>query len=84
MRGEHISLTGPQRGDVTTKELIDCHCFPGTQMSGKNIPIKEVMDLPLRTVIFTMQRVPGRQGAHQDSCAHMLYALEVMVPTVYN
>ena len=53
-------------------------------MSGKKIPIEEVMDLPLRTVLFTMQRVGGSQGAHQASGSHMLYASEAMMPTVYN
>ena len=65
--GVPISLTGPWGGDVTTHELIDRHFFPGTQMSGKKISIKEVMDLPLRTVFFTMKWVSGSQGDHQYS-----------------
>ena len=46
-QGEHISLMGPRGGDVMTQKMIDHHCFLGTQMYGKNIPIKEVMDFPL-------------------------------------
>ena len=42
------------------------------------------MDEPLRTVLFTMQRVAGSQGVHQDSRAHILYAIEAMAPTVFN
>ena len=53
-------------------------------MPGKKIPIKEVMDFLVQTVIFTMQRVPGCQGDHQVSQAHMLYALEDMEPMVLN
>ena len=53
-------------------------------MSGKKIPIKAVRDLPLQTIMFTMQRVVGSQGAHQDYRAHMLYAIEAMAPTVFN
>ena len=49
-RGSLISLTSSQGGDVATKELIGSHCPPGTKMSGKKIPIKAVMDVPLRTV----------------------------------
>ena len=52
--GGIISLTGPWGGDVMTQELIYFHCFPGTHMSRKKIPIKEVMDFPLWMVIFTM------------------------------
>ena len=47
-----------------TQELIDRHYFLGNQMSRKKIPIKEVMDLPLRTMVFTIQQVIGSQGAH--------------------
>ena len=53
-------------------------------MSGNKIPIKEVMDLPLWTMLFTMQRVVGIEGAHQYSWEHMLYSLEAMAHTVFN
>ena len=76
--GVPISLTCPHGGDVTTQVLIDQYCFPRTQMSGKNIPIKYVWDLPLRTVLFTMQRVSRSHVAHKASRAHMLYVLESM------
>ena len=52
--GAPISLTGSQGGDITTRELIDRHCIPGMRTSEKKIPIKAVMDGPLRTVLFTM------------------------------
>ena len=82
--GAPISLTGSLGGDITTQELIDCHCIPGIRTSGKKIPIKIVTNGPLRTVLFTMQRVVGRQGVHQASRAHMLYATEAMAPTIFN
>ena len=83
-RGAPISLTSSRGGDITTRELIDRHCAPGTGTSGKNIPIKAVTDRALRTILFTMQRVVGSQGVHQDSRAHMLYAIEAMAPTMFN
>ena len=83
-RGTSISLTGSHGGDMTTQELIDRHCLPGTRTSGKKIPIKEVVDLPLHTLVFTMQRLVGSQGTHQDSRAHMFYAIEAMAPTLFN
>ena len=82
--GAPISLTGSRGGDITTQELINHHCIPGTRKSGKKIPTKEVMDGPLQTVLFTMQRVDGIQGVHQASRAHMLYAIEAMEPTIFN
>ena len=70
--------------NITTKELIDQHYVPGIGTSGKKIPIRAVTDRALRIVLFTMQRVVRSQGVHQDSKAHMLYAIEAMVPTVFN
>ena len=52
--GAPISLTGSRGGDITTQELINHHCIPRTRTSGKKIPIKAVVDGPLRTVLFTI------------------------------
>ena len=82
-RGASISLNGSCGGNITTQELIDRHCIPGTRTSGKKIPIKAVVDGPLHTVLFTMQRVAGSQGVHQASRPHMLYAIEAMAPTIF-
>ena len=83
-QGAPISLTSSHGGDITTRELIDRHCVPGTGTSGKKIPIRTVTDRAPRIVLFTIQRVAGSQGVHQDSRAHMMYALEDMEPTVFN
>ena len=46
-QGAPISLTSSRGGDITTRELIDRHCIPGTRTSGKKIPIKTMIDGPL-------------------------------------
>ena len=38
-QGSPISLTGSQGGNITTRELIDCHYISGTRTSRKKIPI---------------------------------------------
>ena len=83
-QGAPISLTGSLGGDITTQELINRHCIPGTRTSRKKIPIREMMDGPLWNILFTMQRVAKSQGVHQASRSHMLYAIEAMAPTVFN
>ena len=52
--GAPISLTSSHGGDITTQELINRYCIPGTRTSGKKIFIKAVVDDPLRIVLFTM------------------------------
>ena len=59
-QGAPISLTGSCGGDITTQELINCDCIPGTRTPGKKIPIKAVVDGPLHTILFTMQRLDPR------------------------
>ena len=63
-RGAPIYLTGPWGGEITTQGLIYQYYFPGMQMCGKKIPIKDVMDLSLWVVLFTMQRISGSEGSH--------------------
>ena len=53
-RGAPISVTSSRGRDITTREIIDRHCAPGTGTSGKNIPMKAVMDRALQTILFTM------------------------------
>ena len=69
---------------MTTQDLINRHCHPGTKMSGKKISISVVVDMPLSTFFFIMQRLDGNQGPHQESWSHMLYSMEAVAPTVYN
>ena len=52
--GAPISLTGSRGRDITTRELIDQHCIPGTGTSGKKIPIRAVIDRDLWIVLFTI------------------------------
>ena len=79
-----ISLIGSRGRDITTREIIDRQCVPGTCTSRKKIPIEAVIDRALQIVLFTMQRVAGSQGVHQASRAHMLYTLEAMAAMVFN
>ena len=79
-----MDLASPRGGDITAESLISQYYMYGTQMSGKKIPIKDVMDIPLRPVSFTIQRVEGSHASHQDSWEHMLYSLLCMAPIVFN
>ena len=69
---------------MTTQELINRHCHPGTRMLGKKIPIMPVVDRPLHTILFIMQKLDGSRGSHQESREHILHSLEAMEPTIFN
>ena len=46
--------------------------------------IKSLVDLPLRTVVYTIRKVVGTRASHLTSISHMLYALQCMEPIVFN
>ena len=83
-QGAPISLTSSCGGEITTQELINRHYIPGTRTSENKFFIKAVVDGPLHTILFTIQRVAGIQGVHHASRAHKLYIIEAMAPTVFN
>ena len=65
--GAPISLIGSRGGDITTQELINCHCIPGTRISGKKIPIKVVMD-----GLYGLYFLPCREWREAKECTRNL------------
>ena len=65
-------------------DLVDQYCIPRTQTQGGNITIKHVMDHPLRTILFTIEKVAGIRASHQTTRANMLYAKGCMDSTMFN
>ena len=49
-----------------------------------NLYIKSLVDLPLKTMVYTIGKVVGTRAAHLTSRSHILYALQCMDPTVFN
>ena len=68
-------LTGPKGGEMLVDDLIDEYCVVGTIYQGGKIPIKHIVDRPLSTVSFMIEKLAGSRDAHQTTRAHMLYAV---------
>ena len=64
-RGRLIELTGPRGGEQSVDDLIDDHCLIGTHSVGGNIPIKNIIDKPLRTMVLTIEK-----GLHGKKLKH--------------
>jgi hypothetical protein len=56
---------------VKTETLVTDHCFPGASKVSGKIPIRDVRDLPLRKILFTIVRVVGSQALHLDTNTQM-------------
>ena len=77
-------LTGLSGGEMFVDDLIDEYYVVGTRSQGGKIPIKHIVDRPLRTVAFMIEKVVGNMASHQTTHAHMLYEVECMDPKIFN
>jgi hypothetical protein len=60
------------------------HCMPGTENNSGKVTIRDVMDLPLRTILYTITWMVGSATPHMDFQSHFQYAIECMEPKVFN
>ena len=77
-------LFGPQGGEFSLDDMIKIYCSLGTHAQSKKLPIKWIVDRPLRRLLYTIEKVVGTRSAHLTTRAHMLYSLEFMTPIVFN
>jgi len=61
---ERLSLTIFRGGGENTENYISKHCVVGTRKSSGKITLKNVRDISLRTVLFTITRIFGSAAPH--------------------
>ena len=84
MRGSPVVLFGARGGEGSLDDIIYKHCSLGTKSQSGKLQIKSLVDLPLRTAVYTIKKVIGTRHSHLTSRSHMLCALQCMEPTVFN
>lgn len=83
--GALIILTGGKGGATNfVDNYIAAHYHPKARKSSKKVPIKDIVDLPLCTILFTITWVTSSIGPHLASKAHMYYTLECLNLIVFN
>jgi len=85
-RGEVVNLRsrgGPGHG-LTIDEYVAVYCYPETDKVGSQVPINAIQVLGLKAILLTLGRIAGLASLHQASRAQMYYAVECMIPTVYD
>ena len=65
-------------------DIIDYHFSLGIEPQSGKLRIKSLVELPLRTIVYTIGKVVGTRAAHLTSRSHMLYDLQCMEPIVFN
>jgi hypothetical protein len=83
-RGAPIILSGQRAVPVPVEEYVANHCIPGSRLVGGRIVIKDVRDLPLRSILFSITNLVGSTSTHLASRSQMAYALQCVEPTLFN
>jgi len=74
-RGDPILLSGHQTNPQPTEVYVVDHCIPGSRLVRGQIVIKDVRDLALRSILFSITNLAISTRAHLDSRSQMAYAL---------
>jgi hypothetical protein len=63
-RGEPILFSGHQETPQPTEAYVLKHYILGSQLVGGQIVIKDVRDLALRSILFSITKLVGSTNAH--------------------
>jgi hypothetical protein len=74
----------PSGDECSIMDYIEQYCQYGShQMSGK-IPIQDIIDMLLKTILFIINRVEESIVVHLDTKSNMHMALMCLDPTIFN
>ena len=82
--GSHVSLSGNRRGGMKMSEYCREYCVPEAERQRGKVAIWGVMDITLRTILFTIARMVGSAAPHMALQSYFQYALECLEPRVFN
>jgi hypothetical protein len=60
------------------------HCVPRVRLVGGRIPIKDIRELPLWSILFSIMSVMGRTSTHMASRSQVSYGVQCLEPTLFN
>ena len=63
-RGEPVDLHGKPLGGLTVEDYVHVYCVEGSKKVGTQISIKDLRDLHIKILLFTIGRVAGSTSLH--------------------
>jgi hypothetical protein len=63
---------------------LACHYIPGERLVGGRIPIKDIRELPLQSILFFIMSMTGITSAHLASRSQVAYGVQCLEPTLFN
>jgi hypothetical protein len=82
-RGSHIFF-GQRALPEQVGVYLARHCVPGARLVGGRIPIKDIRELPLRSILFSITSVTGSTSMHLASRSQVAYGVQCLEPTLFN
>jgi hypothetical protein len=83
-RGALVILSGQRALPMPVEEYLENHCVPGSRLVGGRIAIKDVRDIPLRSILFSIKTLVGSTISHLVLRSWVAYGLQCLEPTVFN
>jgi hypothetical protein len=79
-RGSRVSLPRNRGGGEPMDYYVKHHCAIGTEKHSGKVDIKDVEDLSLRIILYTITHVAGIFSPHMALQIHFQYDIECMEP----
>jgi hypothetical protein len=83
-RGVPISFSGKMVLPEKVGVYLARHCVPGARLVGGIIPIKDIRELPLQSILFSITSVMGSISMHLASRSQVAYGVQCLEPTLFN
>jgi hypothetical protein len=71
-------------GCRSINDFINEYCIDDTKKSGYEVPIKQITNLSLWVIMYTLVRIMGSNSLHLASGEQMYYGVEFLHPTMYD
>jgi hypothetical protein len=83
-RGIPIYFSGQRALTEQVGVYLARHYVPGARLVGGRIPIKDIQELPLWSILFAITSVTGSTSAHLASRSQVAYGVQCLEPTLFN
>jgi hypothetical protein len=74
----------PGGDECSIMDFIEEFCRVGSHKMSGQIPIQDIVDLPLKTILFYITQASGSTTPHLASKTNMQVALMCLEPTIFN
>ena len=78
-RGDPVDLHGNHVGGLTIEDYIQVYYVEDAQKVGTQIPVRDLKDLYMKILLFTIGRVAGSASLHQASRTQINIAVEWLI-----